>query len=80
MQLTRNIPKNNEQYIFQKLLYEGVLANYIDDFVILTKTKKKLEERIIQFLKMAEKYNLCFKQFKYKFDVKEMPILGVVVR
>jgi len=29
--------------IFQELLYEGVLANYMDDFVIPTKTKKKLK-------------------------------------
>ena len=33
--------------IFWKLLYEGVLTNYINDFVILAKTKKELEERII---------------------------------
>ena len=33
--------------IFQELLYKGVLANYMDDFVIPTKIKKELEERII---------------------------------
>ena len=33
--------------IFQELLYEGVLANYMDDFVILAETKKQLEERMI---------------------------------
>jgi len=33
--------------IFWKLLHEGVLANYMDDFIILAKTKKKLEERMI---------------------------------
>ena len=47
--------------IFQELLHKGVLANYINDFVILAKTKKKLEERKIQFLKVAEKHNLYFK-------------------
>jgi len=47
--------------IFQELLYKGVLANYMDNFIIPTKTKKKLEKHIIQFLKVAEKYNLCFK-------------------
>ena len=47
--------------IFRELLHEGVLANYMDDFVIPAKTKKELEERTIQFLKIAEKYNLCFK-------------------
>ena len=66
--------------IFQELLHEGVLVNYIDNFVISAKTKKKLEERIIYFLKVVEKYNLCFKQSKYNFDTKKIPILGVVVR
>jgi len=47
--------------IFQELLYEEVLASYMDDFVILAKTKEELEEQMIRFLKIAEKYNLCFK-------------------
>ena len=47
--------------IFQELLHEGVLANYMDDFVILAKIMKELEERTIQFLKITEKHNLCFK-------------------
>ena len=51
----------------------------MDNFVISAKTKKKLEERIIQFLNIAEKYNLYFKQSKYNLDTKEIPILEVVV-
>ena len=47
--------------IFQELLHKRVLENYMDDFLISGKTKNKLEERTIQFLKVAEKYNLCFK-------------------
>ena len=66
--------------IFQKLLHEGVLENYIDNFVISAKIKNKLEERTIHFLKVVEKHNLCFKQSKYNFDAKEIPILGVVIR
>ena len=65
--------------IFSKLLHEGVLANYMDNFVILAKTKEELEERTIQFLKVAEKHNLCFKWSKYDFDMEEIPILGVIV-
>jgi len=65
--------------IFQELLHEGILANYIDDFVILAKTMDKLEEQIIHFLKIAEKHNLCFKQLKCNFNMKEIPILGVIV-
>jgi len=33
--------------IFQELLHEGVLANYMDDFVILAKKMKELEERTV---------------------------------
>jgi len=65
--------------IFQELLHEGVLANYMDDFVIPAKTMKKLEERTIRFLKIAEKHNLCFKRSKCDFNMEEIPILGVVV-
>jgi len=64
--------------IFQELLYEGVLANYMDNFMILAKTKKKLKKRMIWFLKIAEKHNLCFKRSKCDFDMEEIPILGVV--
>ena len=33
--------------IFRELLHKGVLANYIDNFIILAKTKKELEKRTI---------------------------------
>jgi len=65
--------------IFWKLLHEGVLANYIDDFIIPAKTKEELEEWMIRFLKIAEKHNLCFKQSKCNFDIEEIPILEVIV-
>ena len=56
-----------------------MLTNYMDDFVILAKTMEKLEERIIRFLKIAEKYNLYFKWSKYNFNMEKIPILGVIV-
>ena len=65
--------------IFRELLHEGVLANYMDDFVIPARTREELEERMIRFLKIAEKHNLCFKRSKYDFNMEEIPILGVVV-
>ena len=65
--------------IFQELLYERVLVNYIDDFVIPAKTIEELEERTIRFLRIVEKHNLCFKQSKYNFNIEEIPILGVIV-
>jgi len=65
--------------IFRELLHEGVLVNYMDDFVIPAKTMEELEERMIRFLKIAEKYNLCFKRSKCDFNMEEIPILGIVV-
>jgi len=56
-----------------------VLANYIDNFVILAKTMEELEERMIRFLKIVEKHNLCFKRSKCDFNMEEIPILGVIV-
>ena len=51
----------------------------MDDFIILAK-KKKLEEITIWFLKVVEKYNLCFKQSKYNFEAEKISNLEVVVR
>jgi len=65
--------------IFRELLHEGILANYMDNFVIPAKTMEELEKRTIRFLKIAEKHNLCFKRSKCDFNMEEIPILGVVV-
>jgi len=65
--------------VFRELLHEGILANYMDDFVIPARTKEELEEQTIRFLKIAEKHQLCFKQLKCDFDMEEIFILGVVV-
>ena len=65
--------------IFRELLHEGVLANYMDDFIILAKTMEELEERTIRFSKIVEKYNLCFKRSKCNFNMEEIPILGVII-
>ena len=65
--------------IFWELLHKGILANYMDDFVIEAKTMEELEERTIWFLKIVEKHNLCFKRSKCDFNMEKIPILGVVV-
>ena len=43
------------------------------------KTMKELEERMVRFLKIAEKHNLCFKRSKYDFNIEEIHILEVIV-
>jgi hypothetical protein len=49
----------------------------MDDFVIPADNEQELEERTIKFLKVAEQYNLCFKQTKCEFGVEEVPVLEV---
>ena len=51
----------------------------MNNFIILAKIKKELEERIIQFLKIVEKHNLYFKKSKCNFNMEEIPILEVVM-
>ena len=41
---------------------------------------KELEERMVRFLKIAEKHNLCFKRSKCDFNMEEIPILGVIIK
>jgi len=65
--------------IFQELLHEGVLENYMDNFIIPAKTIEELEERTVRFLRIAKKHNLCFKRSKCDFNMEEIPILGVIV-
>ena len=65
--------------IFWELLDKGILANYMDDFVIPAKTMEELKERTVRFLKIAEKHNLYFKRSKCDFNMEEIPILGVIV-
>jgi len=65
--------------IFRKLLHEEVLANYMNNFIILARTIKELEQRMIRFLKIVEKHNLYFKRSKCNFNIEEILILGVVV-
>jgi len=65
--------------IFWKLLYEGVLVNYMNDSMIPARDMEELKERMTQFLKITEKHNLCFKQLECDFNMEEIPILGVVI-
>jgi len=51
----------------------------MDNLIIPAKIMKKLEERTIWFSKITKKHNLCFKRYKYNFNMEKIPILGVVV-
>jgi len=52
----------------------------MNNFVILAKTMKELEERTTCFVKIVEKHKLCFKRLKCNFNIEEILILEVVVK
>jgi len=51
----------------------------MNNFVIPAKTMEELEERMVRFLKIVEKHNLCFKRSKCDFNMEEILILWVIV-
>ena len=70
---------DNEQYFLRTFTWRSISKLYEQlCYIISTKTKKKLEKRKVQYLKIAKKHNLYFKQAKYDLDTKEIHILGVV--
>ena len=74
MQFARNIPKDDEQHFLRATSRRSVgklhgrLCNTGQDY-----------KRMVRFLKIVEKHNLCFKRSKCDFNMKEIPILGVIV-
>jgi hypothetical protein len=61
--------------IFREMLQEGSLVNYMDDFAIPGEKKHQLQERIIKFLKIADRHNLYFQQSKCDFNATEISLL-----
>jgi len=74
IQLIRNISMDDEQYFLRNFIWKST-RNYMNNFVIPSKTKKELKERTIWFLKVAKKYNLCFKWSKCDSNAEEIHIL-----
>jgi len=77
MQLIRNILMDNKQHIQRTFTWRsiGKLYGWLHDIC----QDKEFEERTVQFLKVVEKHNLCFKQSKCDFNTEEILILEVVV-
>jgi len=65
--------------IFRKMLQDGSLVNYMDNFAILGETKQQLQECTIKFLEIADKHNLYFKRSKCDFNASQISMLGTVI-
>jgi len=78
MQFTRDIPEDDEQHIPRTASRRNIGELY-GRLCNTAKNMKELEERMVIFLKIMEKHNLCFKRSKCDFNMEEIPILGVIV-
>jgi len=54
-------------------------VTFINDIIVATKTEKKYDEVVKKVLKWLEKNDLFVKPKKYKWKIREVEFLGVVV-
>jgi len=65
--------------LFWDLINQGDTATFIDDILVATDTKKGHDELVEEVLKRLEENDLFVKPEKYKWKVREMEFLGVVI-
>ena len=66
--------------LFQDLINQGDTATFIDDILVATDTEEGHDELVEEVLKRLEENNLFVKPEKYKWKVREVEFLGVVIR
>ena len=65
--------------LFQNLINQGDTATFIDDILVATDTEEGHNELVEEVLKRLEENNLFVKLEKYKWKVREVEFLGVVI-
>jgi len=66
--------------LFWDIINQGTIATFIDDIIIATETEKGYNEVVEKVLKWLEESNLFVKPEKCKWKVREVELLGVVIR
>jgi len=66
--------------LFHNLINQGDTATFIDDILVAMDTEKGHDELVEEVLKRLEKNDLFVKPEKYKWKVREVEFLGVVIR
>ena len=61
------------------MINQGTIATFIDNIIVATETEKGHDEVIEEVLKQLEKNDLFVKPKKYKWKVREVEFLGVVI-
>ena len=65
--------------LLRDLINTGKVAVFIDDVIVGTETEEGHDELVAEVVKRMEENNLYVKLEKYKWKVKEVEFLGVVI-
>ena len=65
--------------LLRDLINTGEIAVFIDDVIIRTETEEEHDELVIEVIRRLEENNLYIKPEKYKWKVREVGFLGVVI-
>ena len=65
--------------LLSDLINTGKVAAFIDDVMIGTETEERYDELVAEVVRRLEENNLYVKPEKYKWKVREVGFLGVVI-
>ena len=65
--------------LFRDLINQRDMATFIDDILVTTDTEEEHDELVEEVLKRLEENDLFVKPKKYKWKVREVEFLGVVI-
>ena len=66
--------------LLRDLINTGKIESFIDNMMVETKSKEGHDELVEEILRRVEENDLYMKLEKYKWKVREMNFLGVVIR
>jgi len=65
--------------LFRDLINQGDTMTFIDDILVATDTEERHDKLVEEVLKRLEENDLFMKPEKYKWKVREVEFLGVVI-
>ena len=65
--------------LFQDMINQRTIVTFINDIIVATETKEKYNKIIEEVLKQLKENNLFVKLKKYKWKIKEVEFLKVVI-
>ena len=65
--------------LLRNLINTGKVAAFIDDVIVRTETEKGYDELVVEIIRRLEENDLYVKLGKYKWKIKEVGFLGIVI-